>query len=204
MITQFVCLNLLPAAIVKAGGVSLREPYIYVMYMNFIWLSIYLSVGLYVPNGIFTNVVLIYKAPSVVDCSFEDMFPVLFYIQQMLHGDTQTKKHVYQSLINNNFRYRITRFFTVSYFRVLPFILVGEVIFEEETFAYTWSIKKLTLEDEVLFSARLSGAQAAAETSIHVLNTQCVDMAQKYCFPFHPWDEHWAYHKSTRFELGTF
>ena len=81
MITQFVCLNLLPAAILKACGASLREPYIYnVMYMNFIWLSIYLSVGLYVPNGIFTNVVLIYRTPSVVDCKFEDMFPVLFYI----------------------------------------------------------------------------------------------------------------------------
>ena len=34
--------------------------------------------------------------------------------------------------------------------------------------------------------AQLSGAQAAAETSIRILNTQCVDMAQKYCFPFHP------------------
>ena len=34
--------------------------------------------------------------------------------------------------------------------------------------------------------AQLSGAQAAAETSIRVLNTQCVDMTQKYCFPFHP------------------
>ena len=74
----------------------------------------------------------------------------------------------------------------VSYFRVLPFILVGEVIFVEEKFAFKWSIKKLTVADEVLFSARLSGAQAAAETSIRVLNTQCVDMAQKYCFPFHP------------------
>ena len=74
----------------------------------------------------------------------------------------------------------------VSYFRVLPFILVGEVIFVEEKFVYAWSIKKLTLEDEVLISARLSGAQAAAETSIRVLNTQCVDMAQKYCFPFNP------------------
>ena len=81
------------------------------MYMNFIWLSIYLSVGLYVPNGILTIVVLIYRAPSVVVCSYEDMFPVLFYIQQMLRGDKQTKKHVYQSLINNNFTYRITRFF---------------------------------------------------------------------------------------------
>ena len=147
MITQFVCLNLLPAAILKACGASLREPYIYVMYMNFIWLSIYLSVGIYVPNGIFTNVVLIYRTPSVVDCSFEDMFPVLFYIQQMLRGDKQTKKHVYQSLINNNFTYHITRFFTVSYFRVLPFILVGEVIFVEEKFVYTWSIKKLTVAD---------------------------------------------------------
>ena len=116
MITQFVCLNLLPAAILKACGASLREAYIYVMYMNFIWLSIYLSVGLYVPNGIFTNVVLIYRAPSVVDCSFEDMFPVLFYIQQMLRGDEQTKKHVYQSLINNNFTYHITRFFHGKFF----------------------------------------------------------------------------------------
>ena len=42
------------------------------------------------------------------------------------------------------------------------------------------------MADEVLFSTRLSGAQAAAETSIHVLNAQSVDMAQKYCFPFHP------------------
>ena len=71
----------------------------------------HLSVGLYVPNGIFTNVVLIYRAPSDVDCSFEDMFPVLFHIQQMLRGDKQTKKHVYQSLINNNFTYHITTFF---------------------------------------------------------------------------------------------
>ena len=143
MITQFVCLNLLPSAILKACGASSREPYIYVIYMNFNLLSIYLSVGLYVPNGIFTNVVLIYRVPSVVDCSFEDMFPLLFYIQQMLRGDKQTKKHVYQSLINNNFTYRITRFFHVSYFRVLPFILVGEVIFVQEKFAYTWSIRNL-------------------------------------------------------------
>ena len=42
----------------------------------------------------------------------------------------------------------------VSYFRVLAFILVREVIFVEEKFAYTWSIKKLTVADEVLFSAR--------------------------------------------------
>ena len=54
----------------------------------------------------------------------------------------------------------------------------------EEKFAYAWSIKKHTVADEVLFSARLSGAQAAAETSIRILNTQCVDMAQKYCFHF--------------------
>ena len=59
----------------------------------------------------------------------------------------------------------------VSYFRVLSFILVGEVIFVEEKFVYTWSIKNLTVADEVLFSAGLSGAQAAAETSIRVLNT---------------------------------
>ena len=68
----------------------------------------------------------------------------------------------------------------------MPIILVGEVIFVEEKFAYTWSIKKLTVADEVLFRAQLAGAQAAAETSIRILNTQCVDMAQKYCFPFHP------------------
>ena len=74
----------------------------------------------------------------------------------------------------------------VSYFRVLPFILVREVIFVEEKFAYTWSIKKLTVADKVLFSAQLLGAQAAAEASIRILNTQCVDMARKYCFPFHP------------------
>ena len=31
MTTQFVYLNLLPAAIVKAGGASLREPYIIIL-----------------------------------------------------------------------------------------------------------------------------------------------------------------------------
>ena len=88
MITQFVCLNLLPAAILKACGASLREPYIIILCdVHEFYLVVYLSVGLYAPNGIFTNVVQIYRAPSVVDCSFEDMFPVLFYIQQMLCGD---------------------------------------------------------------------------------------------------------------------
>ena len=38
---------------------------------------------------------------------------------------------------------------------------------------------------EVLFSARLAGAQAAAETSMRFKYIM-VDMAQKYCFPFHP------------------
>ena len=73
----------------------------------------------------------------------------------------------------------------VSYFRVLAFILVGEVIFVEEKFTYTWSIKKLTVAGEVLFSARLSGAQAAAETSIRFKYTMCRH-GTKYCFPFHP------------------
>ena len=40
-----------------------------------------------------------------------------------------------------------------SYFRVLEFILVGEVIFVEENFAYRQSIKKLTMPGKVLFSA---------------------------------------------------
>ena len=55
-----------------------------------------------------------------------------------------------------------------GYFRVLAFILVGEAIFIyiEEKFAYRWSIKKLTVSGEVLFSARLAGAQAAAETNM--------------------------------------
>ena len=44
-----------------------------------------------------------------------------------------------------------------SYFRVIVFILVGEVIFVEEKFAYRWSIKKLTAPGEDLFSARLAG-----------------------------------------------
>ena len=72
-----------------------------------------------------------------------------------------------------------------SNFRVLAFILVGEVIFVEEKFAYRWSMKRLTVLGDDLFSARLASAQAAAETSMR-LNTQCVDVAQKYCFPFHP------------------
>ena len=55
-----------------------------------------------------------------------------------------------------------------SYFCVLAFILVGEVIFIEEKFAYyRQSIKKLTVPSEVLFSVRLAGAQAAAEISMH-------------------------------------
>ena len=60
-----------------------------------------------------------------------------------------------------------------SYFRVLPFILVGEVIFVEEKFAYRQSIKKLTVPGEVLFSARLAGVQAAAETSMRFKYTMC-------------------------------
>ena len=62
-----------------------------------------------------------------------------------------------------------------SYFHILTFILVGEVIFVQEKFAYRRSIKKLTAPGEVLFSARLAGAQAAAETSMR-LNTQSVDV----------------------------
>ena len=65
---------------------------------------------------------------------------------------------------------RISTCFTGSYFRVLAFILFGEVIFVEEKFAYRWSIKKLTVPGEVLFSAGLAGTQAAAETNIHNIN----------------------------------
>ena len=64
-------------------------------------------------------------------------------------------------------------FFTESYFRVLAFILVGEVIFIEEKFAYRRSIKKLTVPGEVLFNVRLAGAQAAAETSMRFKYTMC-------------------------------
>ena len=60
-----------------------------------------------------------------------------------------------------------------SYFRVLAFILVREVIFVEEKFAYRQSIKKLTVPGEVLFSARFAGAQAAAETSMRPKHTTC-------------------------------
>ena len=98
----------------------------------------------------------------------------------------QTKKHVYQSLINNNFTYRITRFFhgkLFSCFAIYP--SRGSYFCRRKICVYVVN-KELTVADEVLFSARLSGAQAAAETSIRVLNTQCVDVAQKYCFPFHP------------------
>ena len=41
----------------------------------------------------------------------------------MLRGHKQTKKHVYISLINNNFIYRITRFFhckLLSCFAIYP------------------------------------------------------------------------------------
>ena len=60
-----------------------------------------------------------------------------------------------------------------SYFRVLAFILLGKVIFVEEKFPYRRSIKKLTVPGEVLFSARLVGAQAAAETSMRFKYTMC-------------------------------
>ena len=40
-----------------------------------------------------------------------------------------------------------------SYFLVLIFIPVGEVIFIEEKFAYRWSMKKLTVLGEVLLNA---------------------------------------------------
>ena len=40
-----------------------------------------------------------------------------------------------QKLGLNFINYRISRFFTGSYFRVLAFILVGELIFVEEKFA---------------------------------------------------------------------
>ena len=61
----------------------------------------------------------------------------------------------------------------VGYFRVLAFILVGEVIFVEEKFTYAWSIKKLTVPGQVLLSARLVGTQAAAETSMRFKCTMC-------------------------------
>ena len=60
-----------------------------------------------------------------------------------------------------------------SYFRALAFILVGEVIFVEENSRIEWPIKKLTMPGEVLFSARLAGAQAAAETSMRFKYTMC-------------------------------
>ena len=45
MITQFVCLNLLPAAILKACGASLREPYIIILCdVDEFYLVVYLSV----------------------------------------------------------------------------------------------------------------------------------------------------------------
>ena len=73
-----------------------------------------------------------------------------------------------------------------SSFRILAFILIGEVIFVEEKFAYKQSIKKLTVPGEVLFSVRFVGAQAAAETSMRFKHTICRRGAKKYCFPFHP------------------
>ena len=69
--------------------------------------------------------------------------------------------------------YHITRFIHGNFFRILAFILVGGVIFIEEKFAYRWSIKKLTMPGEVLFSAQLALAQAAAETSMHFKYTMC-------------------------------
>ena len=83
--------------------------------------------------------------------------------------------------------YHITRFFTGSYFRVLAFILVGEVIFVEEKFTYRLSIKKLTVPHHVrLCLARDYRVHKQLQKQACVLNTQCVDVAQKYCFPFHP------------------
>ena len=65
---------------------------------------------------------------------------------------------IYGLVIHQIFVYRITRFFTGSYFRVLVpvFILVGEVIFVEEKFAYRWSIKNLTAPGEDLFGVRVT------------------------------------------------
>ena len=45
-----------------------------------------------------------------------------------------------------------------SYFRVLVFILVGEAILIEEKFTYRWSMKKLTMPGEVMFSVELMSA----------------------------------------------
>ena len=48
-------------------GASLSKPHIYVKYVN----SVYLSVRTFITRQ-FTNVVLIYGGPLIVDCSFED------------------------------------------------------------------------------------------------------------------------------------
>ena len=60
-----------------------------------------------------------------------------------------------------------------SYFHILEFIPIGEVIFVGEKFAYRRLIMKLTVPGEVLFSVRLADAQAAAETSMHFKYTMC-------------------------------
>ena len=77
--------------------------------------------------------------------------------------------HIIKITMLTLIRYRITKFFTGSYFCILEFILVREVIFVEEKFAYRRSIKKITTPGEVLFSAQLSGARAAVKKQLCVL-----------------------------------
>ena len=56
-------------------GVSLSEPHISAVHMNFICLDIYLSV-----HAIIKDVVLIYGVPLIVDCSVEDLFCALLCV----------------------------------------------------------------------------------------------------------------------------
>ena len=55
----------------KVIGASLSEPHIYMISVNFVCLSVSLSVGPYVYNTIIYKCYSNLRIPSIVDCSFE-------------------------------------------------------------------------------------------------------------------------------------
>ena len=50
---------------------SLSEPHIYMMFVNFVCLSVSLSVGLYIHDTIIYKCYSNLRIPSIIDCSLE-------------------------------------------------------------------------------------------------------------------------------------